>query len=422
VPSYLDRLNAEFDGITDGVNAVLERAANEDRDVTDDEQTQIDRDDARRQELTRSIEHYTEVEERTGRVAVLRGRVPATPRTTTTQVVEPAYDIARDFPTPAHWAIAVHRAMTQRDPEAIAAIERATAHQMTTDNPGLIPRPILGPVVSMLDATRPFISSVTNRPLPTGKFDRPTITQHVDVQKQAVEKDLTASRKMTIGNLPVTAATYAGHLNISRQDVKWTSPSILQIVFDDFAAIYADRTDDDACTQFVASVVAAGVDAGATYGDLLTALYGAAAATYGAGNGLPDTLWVAPNVWAQLGGMLTQPGGAAAFPGLSIRSPQSGSPLGLDLVVDHHFPADTAILGPARLAEWYEDVDGLLQVQEPDVLGQLVGYAGYAAFLNVNPASFTPIEGIGSLVVPPLAADTSGGGGGGTATQTKSAR
>jgi hypothetical protein len=39
--------------------------------------------------------------------------------------------------------------------------------------------------------------------------------------------------------------------------------------------------------------------------------------------------------------------------------------------------------------EWYEDVDGLMQVGEPDVLGQLVGYAGYGAFVNVNPAAFT---------------------------------
>ena len=30
-----------------------------------------------------------------------------------------------------------------------------------------------------------------------------------------------------------------------------------------------------------------------------------------------------------------------------------------------------------------------MQVGEPDVLGQLVGYAGFAAFLNVAPDAFT---------------------------------
>jgi hypothetical protein len=47
------------------------------------------------------------------------------------------------------------------------------------------------------------------------------------------------------------------------------------------------------------------------------------------------------------------------------------------------------IMGPSRLCEWYEDVDGLMQVGEPDVLGQLVGYAGFGAFLNVAPPAFS---------------------------------
>ena len=36
-----------------------------------------------------------------------------------------------------------------------------------------------------------------------------------------------------------------------------------------------------------------------------------------------------------------------------------------------------------------KDVDGLMQVGEPDVLGQLVGYAGFGAFVNVNAAAFS---------------------------------
>jgi hypothetical protein len=63
--------------------------------------------------------------------------------------------------------------------------------------------------------------------------------------------------------------------------------------------------------------------------------------------------------------------------------------MGLRLVVDANFAPDTLVVGPSRYAEWYEDVDGLMQVQEPDVLGQLVGYAGYGAFVNVRPEAFT---------------------------------
>jgi hypothetical protein len=213
------------------------------------------------------------------------------------------------------------------------------------------------------------------------------ITQHVAVDKQAAEKDLTASQKMLIGKIPVTADTFAGHLNISRQDIKWTSPGILQIVFEDFAAVYATATDNEACEDFAASVTntapIATWDADGIYG----AVYDAAADSLIASNGLPDTLWVSPDVWGRLGGVTT-PMGSALFPGMNPGG-VSGSPMGFSLVVDPHFPPNTMIQGPKRYAEWYEDVDGLMQVGEPDVLGQLVGYAGYGAFVNVLPPAFT---------------------------------
>jgi hypothetical protein len=77
------------------------------------------------------------------------------------------------------------------------------------------------------------------------------------------------------------------------------------------------------------------------------------------------------------------------FPSLPPESATGGNVMNLGVVVDGYFPAETMILGPRRYAEWYEDLDGLMQVGEPDVLGQLVGYAGYGAFLNTQPSKFT---------------------------------
>jgi hypothetical protein len=385
---YLDRLHEQHDEITTGVNDVLNRAAEENRDVTDDEASQVERDRSRLAELAASIDHYTALERDGARVQALRAQVAPAPAQTRTTGREPdAYDVTREFPTAADYAVTLHRAMVRRDPDAMAAIERATAHQTTGDNPGLIPRPILGPVLNFLQTGRPFINSISNRPLPTGKFDRPVITQHVAVDKQAAEKDLTASQKMTVGTLPATAATYAGHLNISRQDVKWTSPNILQIVFDDFVAIYGNVTDNDAADQFVASVVAAPVVV-PDWAGFNGAIYGGAATSLSQGGVFPDTLWVSPDVWVGMGSQTNPNTGLPIFPSLSVTS-QGGNPLGLRLVVDPNFAAGTMVMGPSRYAEWYEDVDGLLQVGEPDVLGQLVGYAGYGAFLNVRPEAFT---------------------------------
>lgn len=388
--AYLDRLNSQYDEIREGIDAVVNRAADENRDVTEAETAQVDRDKGRLGELTTAIEHYSALETQNAKVSELRRNIPASQVTRTAKEREPEYDIAREFPSVGDYAIAVHRAMVLKDPEAREKIDRATAHQTTTDNPGIIPRPVLGPVLNFLSATRPFINAITNRPLPAGKFDRPVITQHVAVGVQAAEKTLTESQKMTVGSLPGTAKTFAGHLNISRQDVKWTSPSILNIVFDDFAAMYALATCEDAVADFMTSIAgnAPVPIATADAAGFNSALFGAAASSLNQ-NGVPsDSLFVSPDVWATLGGAVNPNSGSPVFPSMSLTS-QAGNPLGLRLVVDEHFPADTMVMGPARLAEWYEDVDGLLQVGEPDVLGQLVGYAGYAAFVNVNPAAFT---------------------------------
>jgi len=387
--AYLDRLNSQFDEIRAGIDTIANRAAEDKRDVTDAEQKQIDRDRERMTELETHIEHYSELDKQSAKIAELRRSAPApTSRTTATPREAEPYEIARDFPSVGDYAIAVHRAAVHKDPEAIAKLDRATAHQLLADNPGIIPRPVLGPVTNLIDTSRPLINSINRKPLPAGSFDRPQITQHVAVGKQAAEKTLTESQKLLIDKVPVTASTYAGHLNISRQDVKWTSPGILSIVFEDFAAIYAQVTDADACTEFTASVTAAPVEIADTSPGAITAgLYGAAAASMQTATYPPDTLWVSPDVWAALGGSTT-PQGNPGFPSLSLTG-TGGNPLGLGLVVDPHFAAGTMIMGPARFAEWYEDVDGLMQVGEPDVLGQLVGYAGYGAFLNVAPAAFS---------------------------------
>ena len=413
---YLDRLHEQFDEIKGGIDTLVDRAADENRDVTEAESKLVERDRSRMAELSASIEHYEAIESDAAKVGTLRARTgPASGNGRASVRTEPpAYDIAREFPTPGHYAMTVHRAQSNRDPEAVAKLGRlveyldrdtVTKHQTTADNPGIIPRPILGPLISDLDGNRPVIASIGARPLPAGQFDRPTITQHVAIGKQAAEKDRTESQKMLIGKLPVTAATYAGHVNVSRQDVKWSNPQILTILYQDFSDVYAEETDADAAALLSASVTNTVPLAEFTGAAWYSAIYSAAAGTIGPGKGntLPDTLWVAPDVWGGLGGLLSPATGGPLFPSLSPGS-TTGNMMGLTIVVDGNLPMSEALLGPARFAEWYEDIDGLMQVGEPDVLGQLVGYAGYGAFLNTKPAAFTKFT---ATPPPPLASRSS---------------
>ena len=73
--AYLDRLNREFDDIRTGIDTLVNRAAEDNRDVTDDEQKQVDRDKARLADLTTAITHYTGIEETTAQVAGMRSKV-----------------------------------------------------------------------------------------------------------------------------------------------------------------------------------------------------------------------------------------------------------------------------------------------------------------------------------------------------------
>ena len=393
---YLDGLREQFDTITEGIEQVLDRAADENREVSDQEAELVKREQVKAEDLKKSIEHYATIERTRADVSATMAKVPTTPAPSTVQRQrvggqdEPAKpeDL---FPTAGDYIVTVARAM-RGDKEAAELIQRATQHQTTADNPGLLPSPIVGPVIYGVSNDRPFIESITKKALPAGSFDRPVVTQHVGVGKQDGEKTLTESRKLLVGKLPVAASTYAGHLNISRQDIKWTQPGIMQIIAEDFAHEYARETDQDAVAQFLASitndpVVVDTFDAAS----ITAAVFAAASAAMSTGDGapLPDTLWVSPDVWGMFGSLVNN-NGTLVFPSVTPTS-SAGNPLGLKMVVDPWFEAGTAVVGPSSYLEWFEDVDGLIQVAEPDVLGQLVGYAGYGAFLNTKPTLFTPI-------------------------------
>jgi HK97 family phage major capsid protein len=388
--SYLDRLHAEFDELQAGITTILERATEEDREVLEGEQAEVTRAEERQEVLQRSIDHYTAIEERNAKVAAARGRVASSgPRQTRPNPAEPVYDIAREFPTAGDYAVMLHRAWVKGDPTAIEQLERATAHQTTPDNPGLIPRPIIGPVIDTMRGARPFVSSIPNHPGPgVPKFDRPRVDQHVEVGLQAAEKDLTASQQMKINPVPVALETFAGHLNISKQDIRWTQPGILQLVFSSFARVYARRTEGKACTDFATDVTNTVPLGGWTIGDIDTFLTDGLIAVEADTDVLVDTLWMSRDVWAQLRRVRT----AMDQPAYNLPLTGGGDVDGLLPVVAPQFPAGTLILGDNQFVEFWEELEGFLSVDEPNVLGLMVGYAGYTDTVTLEPGAFVAAE------------------------------
>jgi HK97 family phage major capsid protein len=275
---------------------------------------------------------------------------------------------------------------------------RAAAHQTTADNPGLLPEQILGPVVNFVDASRPLVNALGPRQLPSGSWSRPRVTQHVATAAQTGEKTELVSQKMTIAKLPVTAATYGGYVNVSRQDIDWTQPAIMDLVIADLAGEYAKDTENHACGNFTAAAPAGPTIPTGTpsAADVSGALWGAAATVIAATAGQGRIIAVAPPELMGMLGPLFPPvnptnAQSGGFTIAGLASGLAGSIAGIPIYVSNGMADDTILVMSTAAAEVYEDRIGSLQVVEPSVLGVQVAYAGYFADLVIEPAGLSKI-------------------------------
>jgi len=281
------------------------------------------------------------------------------------------------------------------------AIQRA-ANQITTDTPGLLPVPIVGPVLNTIDASRPLVTSLGPRDMgntPGLKFGRPRITQHATSGKQTAEKTALPSQKMIVGSVEFIKETHGGYVDISRQDIDWTSPTAWDILVTDLADVYQVDTETSTATAFAANAGIGGPVAAAT-DDLkgwAKALYEAAVLVYGGCGRLPDMIWCSLDVWAQLGPMvdvarMVFPSGTSGeTAGTSSLANFAGVVLALPRIVVPTFPAGTCIIGSSKMAEFYEERIGLLSAVEPSILGVEVAYGGYTAFGFLEPDGFAKV-------------------------------
>lgn len=277
---------------------------------------------------------------------------------------------------------------------------RAVANQITTDVPGILPTPIVGSVVSLIDAQRPFISSLGGaKPLggiPGTTFSRPKVTQHVTVGKQAAEKTELPSRKMTIVPIPFVKETHGGTVDISRQSIDWTSPAAWDILINDLADVYAVETETAIATAFENAITASAVPvASDDLAGWAAALYKAAAQSYANAKKMPDRVWCSLDVWAALGALvdvarmvMPTDGNLDTAAGSSTLGSFRGDVIGLPRIVVPTFPAGTCVVGPSMLYEAYEEVIGLLSVVEPSILGVTVAYGGYCAYGTLEASAF----------------------------------
>lgn len=314
-----------------------------------------------------------------------------------------------DLPTAGEYLAAMHiGGETFRNVAAAArefalskqsALQAAAGDVLTTDTPGLLPVPVLGPVFQDLNYIRPVVAAIGARAMPDAgnskTFIRPTWTTHPSVAAQSPELASVSATTPVIASNVVTKTTLAGQVTLSVQDVDFTSPAAMQIILQDLVGQYMLKSDDVAADAITTGASASGSTWTVTANDpstLIAAMYDAATDILNATNFLPDHVFVSPDVWQKLGAQLDADKrpifpyvGAAGLMGINgigaanITVANTFNPFGLNLVADRNFAAGSLFVARGSACEFYEQVRGLLSVEVPGTLGRTFSYYGYVA-------------------------------------------
>jgi len=388
----IERLEKEIEERSAFIEGVIGNAQDQERDLT-----------ANEIELTKTArERIKACEAQTGDLYEARSRMAS--------ARQRAQDVHREFDklrnqvdngpieyrsTGAYLVDYIAGSLGSRDAmERLELFTRAAAHQKTSDNLGVVPDPIIGEVVNFIDASRPAVAFLGPRNLPSATWYRPKVTQRTLVAAQgsagapADEKAELVSQKMTITRLTGNAVTYGGYVNVSRQDIDFSQPSMLDTVVTDLAAQYAIQTEAVLGTLIQTqanNVEVAGAAGSETAATLAGALWTAAANVYTAVKGVGRIALVVPpsrlGLWGQLFAPINpQNAQSTGFRAGDFGSGVLGNISGIPVICSPGYPTVTNHLGSVlstAAIEVYEQRVGALQVTEPSVLGVQVAYAGY---------------------------------------------
>src|SRR5262245_24631083 len=390
-------------------NGVIERANAGERDLNDDERELLCEKRARMSNIKDQIEQLEDI----SRVAdEVRNRAAQVDRVVTSRKNEVVGPI--EYRTAGEWALDTYKSHLG-DRESTDRLElyyRAAAHQKTTDNVGVVPDPIVGDVVNFIHAATPVVSALRPRPLPSATWYRPKVTQGTATAKQgtngkaADEKTELTSQKMVITRLTATATTFGGYVNVSRQNIDFSQPSILDLVINDLAAQYAIDTEAEVCDVLAATTTPAvtydSTPATGTGGEAVAqALWTAAAQAYTAVKGQGRLiLAVSPAVLANFGPLFAPYGPqnqhGQGFNAGAFSQGAMGTISGIGVVMSAGLSPGESFVFSTAAVEVYEQRIGTLQVSEPSVLGLQVAYAGYFTALAIENAAIIPLVRIGT--------------------------
>jgi HK97 family phage major capsid protein len=387
-------LQKQFDDLLSAKTKIENTATSANRDLTDSENADIDGLLSRAEQLKPEIEQLAQREQSLQATADILARVNGGTPTSINRAVAAASE-GRELSAGEFFAAYFQAYHPQGASAPEEFLDRAARYidravMASADAAGILPTPIVGNVIKFADSRRPVFNSMAHPSMPDkGKtFERPRVTQRVTVGEQASEGDTLSTQKMTLTSDTVTKQTFGGYLDLTAQDIDWTEPSALQLVITDFADVYAEVTEGEAC-DFLESLIVAGDTAvdGSTYstytttniGTIVTSYVNAVQNVYARAKRFPDTVWLDLASWATLVGTTNANNDTTAMDLLKRALSDLGAD-GMRWVVGPQLAANTRILGVSSLVEAYEQQKGLLRAELPSALKVQIAYAGYVAF------------------------------------------
>jgi HK97 family phage prohead protease len=285
--------------------------------------------------------------------------------------------------------------------EMSQALRAAAPDVVTTDTPGILPTPIIGPVYNNFVGRRPVVDAIGAKAMPAGGkiFIRPEVTTHTSIGASLAEMS-NQSGTFVVFNNQVTKQIFGGYVNVSEADLDWSDPAVLSLILEDMSRIYANATDNYAADQLLA-----GCSQSSTLTDPTSAtewvsdIYDCASTILTASNGnLPTHLFLSPNMFQYLGSLsdgsdrplFPQVGPMNAFGTMSPGSTDAVA-FGLRVVVDRNFAADTVIVGDASGFECYEQQKGAISLDSPSTLSRTLAFRGYFATLMIDATKFVKL-------------------------------
>ena len=283
-----------------------------------------------------------------------------------------------------------------------ALSERVASHQVTSGgvNPGALPEPILADVVNLVDGSRPFVTFLGTRPVPAGPtFHRPRIVDaglDTRVTVQAADKTELGSEEFTVARDPVTVASKATYLNLSRQWLDWAVPDGMAMVLTQLGISYARKTEQNAVDAAEASTGGV-VYPMATNTDpaiFQAAVADAKLAYYTAMAERASWILMGPDGEAHLDSMVDT-SKRPSFPYLNPVNSNAamgssgflGLLMGLQPIVSYAVSPNVMVVGGPSSVELFEQRWETMSVVEPSVAGVQVAVGGYFAEYLPNPAA-----------------------------------